>query len=95
MMTMVTEVCGVKGVYGDLCLQPKLVRELLNEEGSLELWLKFAGVDLQIRFRAEQEQDVYTKVRSVTLDGERMDGNVIPRSVLQAVKAEREIIVSI
>lgn len=95
MMTMVTEVCGVKGVYGDLCLQPKLVRELLNEEGSLELWLNFAGVDLQIRFRAEQEQDVYTKVRSVTLDGERMDGNVIPRSVLQAVKAEREIIVSI
>lgn len=95
MMTMVTEVCGVKGVYGNLSLAPRLVRELLDGNRSLGLWLKFAGVPLHIRFRAGQEQDVYTKVKSVSLDGERMEGNVIPRNVLQAVKTEREILVDL
>lgn len=95
LMTMVTEVCGVKGVYGDLSFEPKLVRELLDENRSLGLWLKFAGVSLHVCFRADEEQDVYTQAKSVILDGKRMEGNVIPRDVLQAVKAEREILVNL
>lgn len=91
MLTMVTEVCGVKGVYGDLVLQPKLVRELLDQNGSLSIHLQFAGVPLHIRFEAQQEQEVYTEARAVFLDGEQMESNVLSRGRLQAVKREREI----
>lgn len=95
LMTMVTEMCGVKGVYGDLALQPKLVRELLDENRSLGIRLLFAGVSLHICFRAGQEQDIYTEVKSVTLDGKTVNGNIIPRDMLQNAAAEREILVEI
>ena len=95
LMTMVTEVCGVRGVYGDLSLQPRLVRELLDENRRMDIRLKFAGVSLHICFRAQEEQDVYTDVKGVTLDGEVVRGNVIPRDVLQSGAAEREIIVQV
>lgn len=94
LMTMVTEVCGIRGVYGDLVLQPKLVRELLDENRRLELWLNFAGVPLHICFLAQQEQEVYTEITGVTLDGKVLEGNMISRDVLQEA-AEREIVVEI
>lgn len=53
-MTMVTEVCGVRGDYGDLCLAPRLVRELLDENLRMEMEMQFAGVLLHIRFQAGQ-----------------------------------------
>ncbi|MCM1057879.1 MAG: cellobiose phosphorylase [Firmicutes bacterium] len=94
LMTMVTEVCGVKGLYGDLSIQPKLVRELLDENRRLKVDLQFAGVPLHICFQAEQEQDVYTEVKSLTLDGKLIQGNLIPRETLQAVNGgERKIFV--
>ncbi len=95
LMTMVTEVCGIKGVYGDLSLQPKLVRELLDENRRLEVRLKFAGVPLHICFQAQQEQDVYTKAAGVTLDGKPVEGNLISREALQAVEDERELLVQL
>lgn len=95
LMTMVTEVCGVRGVYGDLGIQPRLVRELLDENRRMDIRLNFAGVPLHICFRAQEEQDVYTEVKSVTLDGEAVSGNIIPRDVLQSVRAEREILVKL
>ena len=67
----------------------------MDENRSLGLWLKFAGVSLHVCFRAGEEQDVYMQAKSVILDGKRMEGNVIPRDVLQAVKAEREILVNL
>ncbi len=95
LMTMVTEVCGVRGVYGDLCLQPKLVRGLLDENRRLGLRMKFAGVSLQICFQGEQEQEVYTEVKAVTLDGVPVEGTVIPGKVLRTVTGEREIVVKL
>lgn len=94
LMTMVTEICGVKGIYGDLALQPKLVRELLDEDRRMGIRLRFAGTPLHICFRAAQEQDVYTEVKKVVLDGETVSGNVISRDMLQGM-AEREILVEI
>lgn len=95
LMTMVTEICGVRGIYGDLSLQPRLVRELLNENRRMDIRLNFAGVPLHICFRAQEEQDVYTEVKSVTLDGEAVRGNIIPRDVLQSVRTEREILIQV
>ncbi|MCM1190818.1 MAG: cellobiose phosphorylase [Butyrivibrio sp.] len=95
LMTMVTEVCGVKGFYGDLSLEPKLVRELLDEHRRLEVRLQFAGVPLHICFRAQQEQDVYTRVKSLTLDGALIQGNRIPREALRGGDGEKEILVQV
>ncbi len=95
LMTMVTEVCGVRGDYGDLILQPRLVRELLNEDRRLEVRLKFAGVPLHICFQAQQDQEVYTEVRSVALDGKLLSRNRISRDVLQRVRTGHEILVEV
>lgn len=95
LMTMVTEICGVRGIYGDLSLQPRLVRELLDENRRMDIRLNFAGVPLHIRFQAQEEQDVYTEVKSVTLDGEAVSGNIIPRDVLQSLRTEREILIQV
>ena len=95
LMTMVTEICGIRGIYGDLGLQPRLVRELLDENRRMDVHLTFAGVPLHICFRAQEEQEVYTEVKSVSLDGEALSGNVIPRDVLQSVRTEREILVQV
>lgn len=95
LMTMVTEICGIRGAYGDLVLAPKLVRELLDEGRKLDVRLEFAGVPLHVRFLARQEQDIYTEVRSVALDGKPLEGNRISGDMLKNAEEVREILVEI
>ncbi len=51
MLTLITEVFGVRGEGGDLVLQPKLVREQFDENGEARLELTFAGRDFGICYR--------------------------------------------
>ena len=50
MLTLVTEVFGVRGADGDLKIAPRLVREQFDAEGRASLRLRFAGADLRIEF---------------------------------------------
>lgn len=95
MMTVVTEVYGVKGCYGDLCIQPKLLAEQLGDDGKIGIRLNFAGIPLHVRYEAKTKQEVYTAAKEVYLDGEKLADHRIPRArlVSGAEGAEREILV--
>lgn len=48
MLTMVTEVFGVRGKVGDLLIQPKLVKEQFDEKGMASIKLLFADKELEV-----------------------------------------------
>ena len=48
MMTMITEVFGVHGEWGDLAVSPRLVREQFDADGTAAISLSFAGKKFQI-----------------------------------------------
>ncbi len=48
MLTFITEVFGVKGVYGDLAVSPKLVVEQFDESGNSTMTFKFAGKEFKV-----------------------------------------------
>ncbi len=99
MMTVVTQVYGIRGCYGDLLIDPRLLREQLDQERKIAIAMEFASVRLSVRYQAEEEQDIYTAVRELYLDGQKMQGNLIPRAELletgaaKAGKERREILV--
>lgn len=61
MMTMITEVFGVRGRCGDLTICPKLVREQFDEDGTAAIELSFAGKCFYISYvnMGGRDQDVY------------------------------------
>jgi hypothetical protein len=50
LLTLVTEVFGIKGRLGDMMLMPKLVREQFNNEGIARVLTRFAGRELDISY---------------------------------------------
>ena len=47
-LTKLTQVFGVRGRYGDLILDPKLVREEFDKQGQAQVQCRFAGKELKI-----------------------------------------------
>lgn len=98
MMTMVTEVYGVRGEFGDLAIAPKLLDEQLDGMGELGIELMFNGVKLHVKYRAENrekrgkqqgalvESKVYTAVKRLYLDGQLIEGNIISKELLHTEK---------
>ncbi|MFW5982279.1 MAG: GH36-type glycosyl hydrolase domain-containing protein [Halanaerobiaceae bacterium] len=50
LLTMVTEVFGVKGYYGDLKLQAKLLKEQFDQNGIASIGINFSGKKLKIEY---------------------------------------------
>ncbi len=92
LLTMVTEVFGVKGRLGDLLLQPKLVKEQFDEQGKATIKTIFAERMLEISYTStgSREYGEY-EIHSALLNGAEVtlqrvsEGAVIPRSVLRAL----------
>lgn len=55
MLTMITEVFGVHGQLGSMVIEPKLVKEQFDENGTAELKLKFAEKSFQIVFQNSEK----------------------------------------
>lgn len=73
MMTMVTEVFGIRGELGKLVLEPKLLAQQFDESGDAKISLTFAGKKLQVIYHNAEKKDygVYKAV-SVVIDGEKL-----------------------
>ncbi|MDD3416653.1 MAG: cellobiose phosphorylase [Lachnospiraceae bacterium] len=73
MLTMITEVFGVKGKFGDLVIAPALMPEQFNEKGIASLKLEFAGKKFDIQFyNPEKMTCENAKIKSATCDGDEM-----------------------
>ncbi len=74
MLTMVTEVFGVRGEGGNLAIEPKLVEEQFDHNGLASLHLFFAGKELEVSFRNEEHLDY----GAYTAGEAECDGAAIP-----------------
>ena len=98
MLTMITEVFGVRGEAGDLVLDPKLTAEQFDETGTAELRLTFAGRPLTVRYHnaARKEAGSYRlgEVRcGDTAVTPGADGTVkLPRALVEQLPAEGGLI---
>jgi cellobiose phosphorylase len=92
LLTMITQVFGVRGHRGDLVLDPKLVREQFDGDGRATLSTLFAGKRLDVVYENPDRLDCGAyRVAAVRLDGKRVpsgDGTVagiVPREVLDGL----------
>ncbi len=92
LLTMVTEVFGVKGQVGDLLLQPKLMKEQFDLEGQASLKTIFAERLLEVVYVSLSSADYGAyQIQSVKLNGAEVtlqrvsEGVVIPRGELTAL----------
>lgn len=95
LLTMVTEVFGVKGKLGDLLLQPKLMKDQFDQNGKASVRTIFAERQLNVVYTAASGAEYGgCQIHSVTLNGavvtlQRVsEGVLIPRSVLTALPEE-------
>jgi cellobiose phosphorylase len=96
LLTMLTEVLGIKGRLGDLVLEPKLMPEQFDLDGRAWVLTLFAGRKLKIAYQNPDRLPwgVYT-IAGMQLDGEplpheRQDrAAILPRSTIMALDAGR------
>lgn len=73
LLTMLNEVYGVKGLVGDLIIEPKLVKEQFDKNNSTKVFTNFRNKKLSIEYKNinNLEYGEY-KITSVTIDGENL-----------------------
>jgi len=89
LLTLVTEVFGVRGAHGDLALRPKLVAAQFDQAGVAALTTLFAEVPIRVTYHnpAHLEHGEY-RIGAVWMDGVPLElaidgaSAVIPRSTL-------------
>lgn len=101
MLTLLTEVFGVKGRNGDLLIEPKLSSEQFKHASEISIKRVFAGKKLRISFINPKKLD-YKKYRitSATLDSRKLavaDSKrlVISRKTLLAIPSDKLITITI
>lgn len=95
LLTLLTEVYGVKGMMGDLTLAPKLTSEQFDGRGEASVSTLFAGRKLRVIYRNQARLDYGRyKVRSIRLDGAEVpyatqEGmQVIARSMIESLNPD-------
>lgn len=88
MLTMITEVFGVRGEAGDLVLYPKLMAEQFDADKTASIAVPFAGKSLVILYKNLHKKDFGSYIiGSATCDGEAIAVNedafiILPRKRL-------------
>ncbi len=95
LLTMLTEVLGVKGRSGDLVLEPKLMPEQFDADGRASVLTLFAGRKLRVTYHNPDRLPwgVYT-ITGIRLGGEGVSyegqggAAILPRSAIMALASE-------
>jgi cellobiose phosphorylase len=96
LLTMLTEVLGVKGRLGDLVLEPKLVPEQFGADGRASVMTLFAGRKLRVTYHNVDRLPwgAYT-IAGIQLDGREVPyehqgrGAVLSRGTLTALSKDK------
>lgn len=91
MMTMITEVFGVKGCAGNLLLYPKLLSEHFDHNHTASISITFAGKSLKIIYENIHQKDFPT----YTIQSACCDGNPITTIEDSYVSLSREAILAL
>jgi cellobiose phosphorylase len=98
LLTVLTEMFGVKGNLGDLKLEPKLVSEQFDVNHQAAVELIFADRKLTIQYSNEKNKEYGDySIGRITLDGALCECeaniNIIKRSRIEALDSEKEHVV--
>ena len=104
-LTLLTQVFGVRGLYGDLLLQPKLVKEQFGAKGEAGVETYFAGKFFHILYKNPKKIAYeYYCVSRVAVNGQELKEvellkkeTKIPRELLlkTARKAKNAIVITL
>ena len=94
MLTMITQVFGVRGEAGDLIFAPRLMGEQFDSQGKASVSLVFAGKQLEVIYKNPEHKDSgeYT-ISSAACEGYRLQTDsagyaVLPRKVLDGFSGD-------
>lgn len=91
MMTVITEMFGVKGCYGNLVLEPKLLAEQFDENGRAALSLQFQGKKFQVNYENPENKEYGTyQIKQLFLDGIEQEVFYIEKEKLQSLSENVE-----
>jgi len=73
-LTMVTQVFGIKGDFGNLCFEPKLVRKQFDKNNQALIETIFKGEKIKVQYKNPEKLE-YGKyqIKKIILDGEQLD----------------------
>jgi len=99
-LTLVSEGFGVRGILGDLMLDPKLVIEQFDSEYEIHLEIYFADRKLVIIYHNQALLDYGDyRISSVSLDNKRIDFSglpvILPRSLITSLNPIEQHIIEI
>ena len=100
LLTMITEVFGVRGEAGNLCISPALLKNQFDENNQASISLNFAGKRFDIVFTNPSKLSAGEyKVKSLVLNEENLpvDGGkaVVARDIIEKLSLENKIAVTI
>ena len=71
MTTVLTESFGIKGYYGDLCLEPKLMAEQFDSKGTATVCCRFQGKNIEVCYHNPEGKEYGSYcIQKVTLNGD-------------------------
>jgi cellobiose phosphorylase len=75
LLTLITQVFGVKGVFGDLQLEPKLSKEYFNKEGVAHISTNYGGYAIDVTYQNDKGLDYGEYgIGDVTINGHKVKG---------------------
>ena len=90
MLTVITQIYGVRGKNGNLLLQPKLVKEQFDDKGKASISLSFANRKFNIIYVNESHKDYGEyEIKSLYFNGMKQDIGykeaLIPQSEIKSL----------
>ncbi len=102
LLTMLTEVYGVRGELGDLVLAPKLLANQFGADGNASVRTLFAGKKLSVIYQNPQGLDYgQYKIGAVSVNGQEVPFETLPggvkigRAALESLPEQVEIVVAL
>ena len=75
LLTLITQIFGVKGVFGDLHLEPKLSKEYFNKEGIAHISTNYGGYAIDVTYQNEKGLDFGAYgIGEVIINGHKVKG---------------------
>jgi len=78
MLTVLTEMFGIKGSYGDMCFEPKLLPSQFDSEGKASVSFEFNGKPLTVVYKKNADASA---VKKICVDGAVVSegSNILPK----------------
>ncbi len=100
LLTVLTEMFGVRGYYGDLKVEPKLMLEQFDEDRQAWVEFIFAGRKLKVIYRNTKEKEYGDyKTGTIFINGglyePEAENGVIGRGTLEKLEAERQHVITV